>query len=347
MWQPIILTMMTAVCMAFCTLSVHGVDATALAMRGMKMTSEEALELEKKLEQDPDDINARTKLLGYYFQKKYSDKSALAAQEAIVLWLVKNKPRAEVLRGSFARLDAVLNPDAYQEAKKEWLAHLKEHPADLEILEMSAAFFLVQSRELAEQSLLKAQSLAPKDPKWPSKLGELYSLSVFNQSKHEKKTMAAKSFEQLELAYELTADDARDPMLGKLAKMAFESENTELAKKYATQMLKQSTNDWNTGNNVFSGNTILGRLALRAKDVEKAKQYLLAAGKTTGSPQLGSFGPSMRLAKELIEAGETECVLEFFDLCSAFWGMGKERLEQWARDVKQGSVPAFGANLNY
>lgn len=155
----------------FCTLSVHGVDATALAMRGMTMTSEEALELEKKLEQDPDDINARTKLLGYYFQKKYSDKSALAAQEAIVLWLVKNKPRAEVLRGSFARLDAVLNPDAYQEAKKEWLAHLKEHPADLEILEMSAAFFLVQSRELAEQSLLKSSVARAKRSEVAIKIG--------------------------------------------------------------------------------------------------------------------------------------------------------------------------------
>ena len=65
MWQPILLTMMTAICMAFCTLSVHGMDATALAMRGMKMTSEEALELEKKLEQDPDDINARTKSVSY------------------------------------------------------------------------------------------------------------------------------------------------------------------------------------------------------------------------------------------------------------------------------------------
>ena len=35
--------------------------------------------------------------------------------------------------------------------------------------------------------------------------------------------------------------------------------------------------------------------------IEEAKRHLLAAGRSSGSPVLGSFGPNMSLAKDLLE----------------------------------------------
>lgn len=49
--------------------------------------------------------------------------------------------------------------------------------------------------------------------------------------------------------------------------------------------------------------------------VDAAKAYLLATGKSQGSPQLNSFGPNMSLAKDLFEAGERQAVVTFFDDC--------------------------------
>jgi len=54
-----------------------------------------------------------------------------------------------------------------------------------------------------------------------------------------------------------------------------------------------------------------GRSALHGGHLEGARSCLLAAGHTPGSPQLNSFGPSMSFAREMLEAGEREPVLEY------------------------------------
>ena len=55
----------------------------------------------------------------------------------------------------------------------------------------------------------------------------------------------------------------------------------------------------------------------------------------------------MSLAKDLLEKGEKETVLQYFDLCRKFWSMGGDKLDQWTKDVKAGQTPDFGANLVY
>ena len=55
----------------------------------------------------------------------------------------------------------------------------------------------------------------------------------------------------------------------------------------------------------------------------------------------------MSLAKELLERGESEVVLEFFLLCAKFWEHGSDLLAEWIRQVRAGVKPDFGANLRY
>ena len=55
----------------------------------------------------------------------------------------------------------------------------------------------------------------------------------------------------------------------------------------------------------------------------------------------------MSLAKDLLERGETEAVLAYFEACLVFWKMGGSRLDAWRQDVEAGRIPNFGANLRY
>jgi hypothetical protein len=55
----------------------------------------------------------------------------------------------------------------------------------------------------------------------------------------------------------------------------------------------------------------------------------------------------MSLAKELLECGEPEAVLRYFELCRIFWGSHGEVLDRWTEDVRAGRIPQFGANLVY
>ena len=61
-------------------------------------------------------------------------------------------------------------------------------------------------------------------------------------------------------------------------------------------------------------------IALSQDDIEGAGSYLLIAGSTPGSPQLDSFGPDFVLAKKLLERGEKETVLRYFDRKHSVWG---------------------------
>jgi hypothetical protein len=62
---------------------------------------------------------------------------------------------------------------------------------------------------------------------------------------------------------------------------------------------------------------------------------------------MNSFGPNMSLAKDLLEKGEREVVLEYFELCRKFWKMDNGRRNDWSQEVKAGKIPDFGANLVY
>ena len=58
---------------------------------------------------------------------------------------------------------------------------------------------------------------------------------------------------------------------------------------------------------------------------------------------MNSFGPNMSLAKDLLEKGERETVLNYFELCRKFWNMDYGKLDEWSREVKAGRIPQFGA----
>jgi hypothetical protein len=145
-------------------------------------------------------------------------------------------------------------------------------------------------------------------------------------------------------------DEARRfSALGGMAKAAFEAGVTEKAAAYANEVLVAATQhqkEWNYGNAIHDGNLVLGLLAVRQGNIEEADKYLLAAGKTPGSPQLNSFGPDMSLAKALLEHDEREAVMEYFSQCRTFWKMGTQQLDEWTEIVRGGGMPDFRSNLH-
>ncbi len=157
----------------------------------------------------------------------------------------------------------------------------------------------------------------------------------------------------LELAHlqMLAAKDAttRTAQLPRLARAAFSAQQNSLAESYAREALeaaKHGTFPW-TGDAVFQGNTILGRLALRKGDLRAADDYLIASGKTPGSPTLDGIGPSMKLARDLLEENQWEPVIGYLEECKSFWSPGARRLAEWLALTRAKLIPDFGQNLEY
>lgn len=95
---------------------------------------------------------------------------------------------------------------------------------------------------------------------------------------------------------------------------------------------------------------ILGQVALRRGYKKEAVRYFLSSVDDGDAPVLGSFGPKMRLANELYEAGEIDAVLEYLIKIGEFWEFGAESLERWIAAIRVGKDPRDGdwrSQMNY
>jgi len=166
-----------------------------------------------------------------------------------------------------------------------------------------------------------------------------------------KSSLAASAYQNFERAYRLQRNDQEKRMLmSQLATSALEAGEIETAQRWARDGLNDATtatSDWSVANSVHHAHIILGRIALRGGDLAEARKHLIQASQSQGSPQLDSFGPNMMLAKELLEKGERDAVIQYFQKCASFWKDDRGQLVQWAAIVREGGIPNFGANLVY
>jgi tetratricopeptide (TPR) repeat protein len=312
-----------------------------LELTGMSLSAANAAKLESKLIKDPEDIVSRTKLLGYYARHRNKSKVVRQARQKHILWLVRHHPHIS-LPGSalfFLSLDQRLDGPVYKQAKALWMSQVKANPKNLAIIGNAAECLFLFDKSTARKLFIRGQTLEPKNPKWSKQLGLLYKLNGDH----------AKALAEFEKARAKSGSRVAEfHLLDDLARSAFDAGNMEKARSYAVELLQQAKRrrkDWNYGNAILHGNLVLGRIALRQRKTNDAKKYLLEAGKTPGSPQLNSFGPKMTLAKDLLEKGETQAVLDYFNACAKFWRMRQNRLKSWTALVKKGQIPDFDANL--
>ncbi|VGO20639.1 RNA polymerase subunit sigma-24 [Pontiella sulfatireligans] len=318
-------------------------DSYEIIKVGQKLTASEVEQLERALVERPDDLVGRKKLLGYYWMRQHQHPNEKPARQRQVLWIIEHAPEDDIHAMPYGQMNEFLDGAAYAAGRAAWLKQIEAQPENALILGNASAYFLQADHALAEKFLKKAAVIDPKNPEWPKKLGQLYSL----ERGADPAASARRELEQLEIAYERSNGMGKNYQLKDMAQAAAAAGDYAKAKQYAQKMLGSPGIDWNSGNNVHHGNMVLGLVALEEGDVEEAKRRLIASGKTKGSPQLNSFGPNMTLAKALLEKGETEVVVEYFELCALFWGRHSDKLEAWTALAKGGVVPDFGANLKY
>lgn len=136
-----------------------------------------------------------------------------------------------------------------------------------------------------------------------------------------------------------------------LAFAAYQGGDSEKATEFAIR-LQRDVEELN-GKSVSSAldglhasNTVLGLIALDKGRIDEANAHLLASGKlTNGSPTLETFGPAMMLAKRLLDKGQRETVLQYLNLCSAFWTHDQGNLAKWKSAINSGGTPDFGVKL--
>ena len=312
----------------------------------MRLDSAAAVRLESSLKSNPGDLNTRTKLLGYYMQRAYTDANARRRRAAHCRWVVRNCPDKEIAGTPFCQIVRILEPANYRQVKALWDKTVKQRSKDIAVLSNAASFHTSNDIRKAVSLLKRLQRIEPSSADWKERLGHLYHLqSMSMPGKKRNADAAGRALEQWEAALSLlSTEEDRFYMLTLLAPIAVDAKRLNKASHYARNLLQYARNsrtNWNQGNAIHMAHLTLGRVALRHLQVEDAKKHLIASAKTKGSPQLNSFGPSQDLAAELLAQGETKVVIRYLKLCGKFWSMGGTQINAWTKSILESGTTDF------
>jgi tetratricopeptide (TPR) repeat protein len=316
-------------------------------MRGWHLSLQQAQRLEHILVAHPNDLSLRTELLGYYFQNYFISPETREARARHIFWIITNRPDAMIAGLPEASFDPHFNLNAYSKAKQLWQEQVAKHPTNADVLGNAADFLLFGNDNTAKELLRRAAVLEPNNPRRLDSLGFFCVLHLQDSEGDAHVKMAQEALGYYEKALILSHGvDISRTILSSAAEAAFEAGDYAKAQTFAIRMLSAGAhrNRKGCGDELHHGNIMLGRLALHVGDVAQAKAYLLKAGEVPTSAVLSSFGPNMELAKELLDIGEEQTVLKYFDLCAKFWK--SNQLTEWRSEVEQGFIPDFVGQLN-
>ena len=316
----------------------ESVRAILLLYSGKTVSKPKAEELESTVQKTPEKMDERVVVIGYYSAngKTSLDRTRLRAH---VLWMIENHPEHPATAEPSLR-DLPDDIQGNAEILRLWRKNLQSHEDDLAVLKNAEKFFFGKDPAEADRLIHRISEKEPGNPEWPNELAQLYRM--FGIPGQHIDDPAQRAREAYTRVLALTRNPtAREALAGEMAQAAFKmgdfTSAAELAKIYLHGKDRTAPQ---------RANTILGRVAIRSGDMPGARQYLLDSSKPQAEKQVSLSGPTMVLAKELLEQGEREAVLQYLDSCLSLWPSGENVLQMWIADIKNGKTPNFG-NLGF
>lgn len=314
------------------------------------LNSEQAEEAEKSLEKNPGNLEVREGLAKYYSSAVFTNPQLRGRKYDNLRWFVENRPDYQLWSPEYS-LDPVLDgQERFTRIGDLWQNAVKKYPKSAAVAFNAGKYFLLQEPLLAEKFLKKACDLNPNSSIYAFSLGHFYELSAFRRKGSVIQDAAEKALTEYERAYELDDSPGKAWLLPDIARAAWNMKQYELLARAAGRMenaLKSQKENWFDGNLFYWFYISKGLLAVHEGNYEAAGTFLLKAGDTSGSPQLDTFGPNMILADQLLKHGGREAVLEFLEKIKKFWKPQFRKSDVWAKEIRDGKHPSFGANLRY
>jgi hypothetical protein len=315
-------------------LQPESVKSILLLYSGKSISKAKVDELEAGLRKTPEKIEDRLVLIGYYTSNEHTSMDRLRLRTH-VLWMIENHPEHPSTAEPSLR-DLPDDIDGNAQILSLWNKNLESRGDDVAVLKDAEKFFFGKDPVEADQLIHVIAQKEPNDKQWPGELAELYRMfGIPGEPNDDPAARAAESYKRvLELTHNASA---RESLAGDMAQAAFKvgdlSGAAELSRIYLGSKDRTATQ---------RANTILGRVALRSGDVAGAKQYLMDSSGPQAEKDVSVSGPTLVLAKELLQQGERAAVLQYLDNCLSLWRRGENVLQLWIADIKNGKTPNFG-----
>jgi len=163
-------------------------NATAV-IRSQPLPSPQAIEnLELQVLQNPEDLQARLKLLQFYLDtappSSGVDSGRRSARLQHILYLVERHPESSVSASKAAYVyranGAYANAADHDEVRDQWLAAVQSHPKDNTVVLNAVKFLEREDQEDAERTLRRAINADPDNRELAANLGFLYAKDILS-----------------------------------------------------------------------------------------------------------------------------------------------------------------------
>jgi beta-lactamase regulating signal transducer with metallopeptidase domain/tetratricopeptide (TPR) repeat protein len=334
-------------------------NMTLSSLEGYNFSPQEVAELEHTVAENPDNLEAWSLLLSYYYTHMFKDGTVRQKHEQSVLWLIQNHPEAKVLGDAHGKLFPWVHN--YAEGERLWKSQLQNYRDNLKIIANACSYLQGGNIDLAIECYEYGKSLDPENAaEWYRKLATAYNLKMANSPAEEKALWARDMLSALENTYEESkpttfsynfGDVTRTVempniskvlLLPRIAKAALAAGELGKAVTYAHQLLEAAEeNPAFRGDNLYEGNLVLGLLAVREGNLDAAEIYLLQAAEAFGFAGMHRVSPDMSLAKDLLSYGRRDTVLEFLRKGEKVVNTDLLPFSQWIQEMEEGRSPDF------
>jgi tetratricopeptide (TPR) repeat protein len=311
------------------------VQAILLLYSGKNLTRSKADEFEADVRKKPDNLESRLNLIGYYTWNGHTPADHLRLRTH-VLWVVENRPEHPATAEPSLR-DLPDDPEGNTQIRALWDHNLESRGQEVAVLKNAQKFFFGKDPAAADRIIHQLSEQEPNNPQWAAELAQLYRM--FGIPDQHIADPAEQAMEAYRRVLALTRNSAaRETLAGDMAAAAFRIGDYPGAAQLAKVHLQSPDR-----NAVQRANTLLGRVALVGDDIAGSKQYLLASSGSAAARGVSVSGPTMVLAKELLEKGEHDAVIQYLENCVILWPRGEPTLQNWIAEIKRGKTPNFGS----
>ncbi len=320
----------------------------------------QAEDVERHVEEVPDDAASRMRLLIFYAAEGtrfYDPAKVVAARRKHILWLVQHRPE-EPLLGERPGLinppiDQLADPAGYAQISRLWQDLANKPDAPLAILGNAAAFLADSDKPEAEKYLLAARAKDPEGP-WAARLGALYASALAGPDEKyaaHVRDAVAKVIDPVVLANAHHHAPAEGSLLAKSQQAVAsydqgEADGIAAARKNAQEVLQAaaaSKNDPDAATAAYQANIVMGLVALQDHNRQAALKYLQDAGNSPVTEELAYIGQPVtyRLLSWLLKDGERESVAQFLERFAKTSVVDRKQLLESAVLVRKNQKPAW------
>jgi hypothetical protein len=316
--------------------------------------------LKAAVDNDPTCLDARERLLQEFLADPLRHDDPLRIEQ--IRWFVLHHPRHYICCTPFVEIYPEKAPDAYEELKTMWLRLITESPVDVQLVRGAAAFVAAESTDegkwLIQSALVRLPDAAAlwfdlgrisQDP--GERLVAFEKARIFGEQNSNllvwiaMAAFQAGEFEKARgIADELMAlvDEARACFGGKLDWPERGDQLWRRARADSESDAKARTLTDAMGQHAYRkhwAHTVLGLLACRDDDVDRAIFHLGESADVRSDCRLSSYGPSVDLLQQVCARGRWEDALNYVRAWKDTWD--HRHLNEWLSSVEERRIPGI------